>query len=212
LLKEKGGDILLRKRYIIAMFLVALSLTTVISTTIVPSLMATGGHKKSKIPFVGMTLSYQVYYPGATLPRLLSRMVTFYGDPSEPDYIWVRDSDNLPDDLSDDRVYEIDIDTRKIVEQDGYSEALFPTDLHLGDEVITYWGGPATVIGSQKMSAMGKHMNAWVVSALDGTYIMYYEKKTGIWLGGSVVWFDGDTLNSFAMHLVSTNAPLFGED
>lgn len=211
---------MLKKRYMIGMLLTILGLVTAIST-IAPSLTAKEdyGEPKKQMPFVGMTLSYQVYYMGYG-PRLFTRMVTFYGDPTEPDYIWVRDSENFPDDLDDDRVAKIDIETRKIVWADspsgdvqvgGYSEALFPTNLHVGDEVTAYWGDTVTVVGSQRMSVMGKQVDAWIAYTLTewgGYYTMYYEKKTGIWLGGNVVWYEDDTLCSWAMHLVSTNVPL----
>ncbi len=207
---------------------VSLVLLTAASILILPFIQTLSGTPtRKRMPFVGMTLSYQVYHTGTTLPRLLSRMVTFYGDPSEPDFIWVRDSENQPDDLSDDRVAKIDVETRRIVWADspsgdvevgGYSEALFPTDLHVGDEVVAYWGGSVMIIGSQRMSVMGEQVDAWIVytpTEWDGTfghYTMYYEKQTGIWLGGNVIWYEGDTLVSWAMHLVSTNAPLFEED
>jgi len=204
-----------RKKYIIGMFLTILGLATAISITVAPSLMAHEEHRR-QIPFDGMTLSYQSYWtwapPGSS--PLVSRMITFYGDPSEPDYIWVRDSENIPDTLSDDTVFKIDVTTRKIVGQEGYTQALFPTDLHVGDELIAQWGGPITIIGSQTMSVMGKQVDAWIAYAEGswGWYTQYYEKKTGISLGGTHVWYEGDTLNSWVMYLVSTNAPLFEED
>ena len=207
----------MKKRYIMGMFLTVLGLITAI--TIVPSLMATENHKRTKIPFAGMTMSYQAYctafQDAGSLPLLFSRVVTFYKEPSEPDYIWVRDTYIKPDDLSDDRVWKINIETRKIVGQEGYcSFALFPTNLHVGDEVIGHWGGAFTIIGSQRMSVMGKHVDAWIacISEEWGYYTFYYEKKTGIWLGGTFVWYDGDTLNTANHHLVSTNVPLFEED
>jgi hypothetical protein len=214
----------LKKKYIIGMLLTILGLATTLSITIAPSAIPTedDGKPRKQIPFVGMTLSYQVYTTGAS-PHLFNRMVTFYADLSEPEYMWVRDSENLPDDLGDDRVAKIDINTRIIVDippggspsgdvqTGGYSEALFPTNLHVGDEVTAYWGGTVTIVGTQKMSVMGEGVNAWIAythTDWDANYIMYYEKKTGIWLGGNVVWYDGETLNSWAMHLVSTNVSL----
>jgi hypothetical protein len=197
----------------IAILLILLSATSILILPSIHSLSNTSA--KKRIPFIGMMMSYQVYmntaYPSSPL---VSRMVTFYGDPSEPDYIWVRDSENSPDDPGDDRVFKIDAETRKIVGQEGYSEALFPTNIHVGDEVIGYWGGPVTIVGSQRMSVTGKRVDAWIAYTPTpwGHYTMYYEKKTGIWLGGNVVWYEGETLNSWAMHLVSTNVPLFEED
>ena len=188
---------------------------TAASILILPSIYSVGNPSLGKkIPFVGMTLSYEVYFMGYG-PRMHARMVTFYGDPTEPDYIWVRDSETFPDELVDDRVFKIDIETRKIVGEEGYSEALFPTKLHVEDEVIAYWGDPVTIVGSQKMSVMGKTVDAWAAytpTEWGGYYTMYYEKKTGIWLGGNIVWYEDDTLCSWAMHLVSTNVPLCDED
>lgn len=191
-----------------------LILLTAASALILPSIHSLSNTPtRKRIPFVGMTLSYQVY-ENIDYPPMFPRMVTFYGDPLEPNYIWVRDSLNTPENPNDDRVWQIDVVTRKVAGEEYYSEPLFPANLHIGDEVITYWGGPVTIIGSQRMSLMGKHVDAWIAYADVGWghYTMYYEKKTGIWLGGNFVWYDGEKLNSFAMHLVSTNVPLFEED
>jgi len=204
-----------KKKYIIGMFLTILGLVAAISITIAPSLMAPEEPRR-QIPFVGMTLSYQSYWTWASPDSspLVSRMVTFYEDPSEPDYIWVRDSENMPDTVSDDVVLKIDVTTRKIVGQEGYTQSLFPTNLHVGDEVIAQWGGPATITGSKVVSVMGKQVDAWIAYAEGswGWYIQYYEKNTGISLGGSHIWYEGDILHSWVMYLVSTNAPLFEED
>jgi len=148
-------------------------------------------------------LSYQIYCPTCS-PPMFPRMVTFYGDPSDP-YIWERDS-ATPDDPDDDLVFQIDKETRKIFGEETYSEPLFPTNLHIGDEVITFWVGTVTIVGSKRMSVMGKNVNTWI--ARTEGYTMYYEKKTGIWLGGTAAWWEDDTLCSYTIHLVSTNVPL----
>lgn len=213
---------MLKKKASILLVLLAAS-----SFLILPSVQSLAkAPKRKKIPFAGMTLSYQVYQTGNP-PQLFDRMVTFYGDPSDPlihQYIWVRDSENQPDALSDDRVAKIDIKTRRIVWADspsgdvqpgGYSEALFPRKLRVGDEVTTYWGGTVTIVGTQRMSVMGKKVDAWIAYTptewpgdIPVHYTMYYEKKTGIWLGGNVVSGAGADFHSWTMHLVSTNVPL----
>lgn len=114
-----------------------------------------------------------------------------------------------PNDLDDDRVWKIDQVTRKVVGEEYYSEALFPTNLHVGDEVIAYWGGPVKIIGSKRLSVMGMQVDSWIAYMDAGwcTYTAYYEKKTGIWVGLSFVAYD-DPESSYTMTVINTNVPL----
>jgi len=203
--KREGGDKMIKKRYIAGMLLIILGLVTTISVTVAPSLTAKEGYGKlrKQIPFVGMVLSYQIYCHTCS-PPMFSRIVTFYGDPSET-YVWERDSANT-DDPDDDLVFQIDKETRNILGEETYSRPLFPTNLHIGDEVTIFSVRTVTIVGSKRMSVMGKNVNTWI--AHTAGYRMYYEKETGIWLGGTVGWWEDDTLCSYTIHLVSTNVPL----
>lgn len=164
-----------------------------------------------RIPFNGMTMSYQFYdnyhVQGG---EVFTRPITFYGNSSEPDYIWAAGFIGM---FSPVRT-KISVDTRKIVGEDSYSAFLFPTDMSVGDEVITYWFGTlsttVTIIGNRTISVMGKQVDAWI--AYDdpdwAQYTMYYEMKTGILLGGTFVSYSDETLYSRSLYLVTTNAPL----
>ena len=164
-----------------------------------------------RIPFIGMTMSYEFcdnyHVQGG---EVFTRPITFYGNSSEPDYIWVAGFIGM---FSPVRT-KISVDTRKVVGEEGYSTFLFSTDIQAGDEVITYWWNPSntvTIIGNQTISVTGKQVDAWIAYSDPGwaQCTMYYEKKTGILLGGTFVYHSDEMLVSRSVYLVSTNAPLF---
>ena len=80
-IRRVGGDRMIKK---VAVLLVLL----IVSATVVLSSAYSFGNARvrKELPFSGMTLSYQGYVNWVS-PRLFYRMVTFYGDPSEPGYM-----------------------------------------------------------------------------------------------------------------------------
>ena len=182
-----------------------------------------------EIPFPGVMLVYTeqeigvVSQPRGKAKETDVRTVTFL--PSrEQGRVWIRDSFD-PEEI----VYridffevEIDMSTRKIVYPSGldyYFQSLIPTNIRVNDVIpiglpgLTPPSGiPLRVVGTQKISVMGKEVEAWVLEGRTPQYtdIYFYGKSTGILLSGAVSWFnqDGTAWLTWGILLTDTNAQI----
>jgi hypothetical protein len=119
---------------------------------------------------------------------------------------------------------EVDITTREIISVTGtgpwqlpaYVEYWIQTNIDIGSHVVI-GNNDFTVTGNTEISVDGNTVSAWQLHAsginANGNLwqnTMYYEKKTGLWLGAAWVMYDsnGQILGNWGGHLASTNVVL----
>jgi len=212
----------MRRRIILPIVVVAALLTMFALST-----PLTAKEDEQTIPFVGMTLVYDVSF-GITPPTSDRRAVSVLYQYEE---WWEHQNVMLYSDFLESQDYGWnwvvrDINDRTIVHstssywmegQEMFCEFWIPTNIKIGDQVKIYdYSFP--VVGDAQVNFQGRSIDCWKLQAsrniedpqpASQNWTMFYDKKTGIQV--SVVFAllkrdEGYPIFTYGGHLVNTNA------